>query len=434
MKNSISNYLRLGMEGPYFLRMVETVLSRDKNWVRWKVENCPPISQPSVNPKEFADARSTVRANTTNKRLKNPMGAVRLGFLEQGQAADAMERLQDKTRYDLPDLAKFKGLIADADFDIEMAANNQARAAAVESKASRAWRSLRIGARKKLLAFDLIDDPDKIDAIFEENYDAEDGEDDSPVAPEADMPSDKGFVVISGPAGSGKTAIVDKMMEKRPGVFKRVVRHTTQSAPEGAQPETNVQVVTPEAFNVMVNNDQLLEFSKSATGIETGTTRRNVENVAEKGFVPVVELRNLESVQQIKDMMFPARYLLVRPPGKEVLEERLKDAGIGLEKAGEKASAAWDAEDVEIKFDKVVMNDVLDAAVEEVVAFVFSQEDGRNGSSAEENNVIVVNGDKAMEDAPASATEPKGEPETESAPARPVPEDGKSAHSGKTAS
>ena len=41
MKKKIADYLKQGAEGPYFYRMVETVLSRDKNWVRWRKWTVP---------------------------------------------------------------------------------------------------------------------------------------------------------------------------------------------------------------------------------------------------------------------------------------------------------------------------------------------------------------------------------------------------------
>src|SRR5262249_12478294 len=45
-RKTIEKYLEdgNGTEGRYYLRMVNMVLSRDKNWTFWKAEGCPPIS------------------------------------------------------------------------------------------------------------------------------------------------------------------------------------------------------------------------------------------------------------------------------------------------------------------------------------------------------------------------------------------------------
>jgi len=41
MKKFLADYIKKDLEGAFFLRMVESVISRDKNWARWKIENCP---------------------------------------------------------------------------------------------------------------------------------------------------------------------------------------------------------------------------------------------------------------------------------------------------------------------------------------------------------------------------------------------------------
>ncbi|KAL1838092.1 hypothetical protein VTK73DRAFT_4464 [Phialemonium thermophilum] len=149
MKKDIADYLKQGSEGPFFFRMVETVLSRDKHWVRWKIENCPSIEKPPVAPEEFLEARAAARKATTNKRLRaTPMGSLSLDFLAEGTGDDdGMEKLQAKERYQLPDLASFRRKIADDEFEIEMPTNPETKAAAVLGKASKSWQALRIASR-----------------------------------------------------------------------------------------------------------------------------------------------------------------------------------------------------------------------------------------------------------------------------------------------
>ena len=285
MKRSIADYLRQGFEGPYFYRMVETVLSRDKNWARWKAENCPSISLPPVSPELFLEAKNVVKKNTTNKRLRpTPLGSLNLDFLDDTDPDAAWESLRERGRNMAPDLNSFKRMIADDDFEIEMPTNNQTKAAAIDGKASKSWRALRIAAQSKLAAFDKIDDPEDIGVIFEDLVDDEDDEDE--VADEADFPADRRLVVVAGLPGAGKTAVVDALMEKRPGVFGRVARHTTRVAKEGEAEGREFHFVSAEEFGVMVSNDQFVEFG--GEGVQYGTSRRVIEGVGSK--VPVVEV------------------------------------------------------------------------------------------------------------------------------------------------
>ena len=79
--------------------MVDTVLSRDKNWSRWKVENCPPFQRAAVSPEEFIAAKTGAQAVGTNKRLRAaPMGSLALNFLSDEQRERGLERLKEEER------------------------------------------------------------------------------------------------------------------------------------------------------------------------------------------------------------------------------------------------------------------------------------------------------------------------------------------------
>jgi THO complex subunit 1 len=97
-KKSIIIALREGPDGPAFARVVDTVLSRDRNWVRWKEENCPEISRPAVEPETFSNATDGSRLVCTWKRLRTiPMGALDLGFLSESDA-HGVDSLSDRSR------------------------------------------------------------------------------------------------------------------------------------------------------------------------------------------------------------------------------------------------------------------------------------------------------------------------------------------------
>ena len=99
MRGEIATYLQQGSEGKFYYRMVDTVLSRDKNWVRWKVEGCPPIQRDPVSAGDFSEAEKGAEKACANKRLRaTPMGALDLKFLSDGGDAGGMEKLKDRER------------------------------------------------------------------------------------------------------------------------------------------------------------------------------------------------------------------------------------------------------------------------------------------------------------------------------------------------
>ena len=97
MRKGIEEYLQHGVGGKFYYRMVDTVLSRDKNWVRWKAEGCPPIERPPVSVTEHLEARERATKVYANKRLRSsPAGALDLKFLSEG---DSLDGLREPDRY-----------------------------------------------------------------------------------------------------------------------------------------------------------------------------------------------------------------------------------------------------------------------------------------------------------------------------------------------
>lgn len=175
MKKSIADYLKKGADGAFFYRMVETVLSRDKNWVRWKVENCPSIARPAVSPQDYVASKTSARKATTNKRLRpNPLGSLDLKFLAENDLQSGLERLKKPERYQIPTIKSFKNKIDLDDMDIDMARDEESKNVAIEAKASKCWRALRIASATKLAAFDKIEKSDSIDEIFKDDVKPED--------------------------------------------------------------------------------------------------------------------------------------------------------------------------------------------------------------------------------------------------------------------
>ena len=99
MRSEIANYLQQGTEGKFYYRMVDTVLLRDKNWVRWKVENCPPFQRDSITPDAFVEARNGAQKACGNKRLRaTPLGSLDLNFLSDGETVDGLDKFKDPDR------------------------------------------------------------------------------------------------------------------------------------------------------------------------------------------------------------------------------------------------------------------------------------------------------------------------------------------------
>ncbi|KAI8661676.1 Guanylate kinase-like domain-containing protein [Fusarium keratoplasticum] len=399
MKKTIADYLRQGADGPYFYRMVETVLARDKNWVRWKIEGCHAIKRDPVSPASFVEAKANVQRMATSKRLRAvPMGSVSLDFLREEDEETAMDRLKARERFQVPDLDSFKRKIADDDFEIEMSNNPQAKAAAIAGKASKSWRALRIAARTKLAAFDKIDDPQNINIVFEELTEADD--DVEPAASEEDMPSNRDAIIISGPASVGKSTVVNKLMEERKGVFATVVRHTTREPLDGEVKGKTFHFVKQQEFNQLRDGDRLIEAG-TRDGVDYGTSTKAIDAVVEAGKIPIIEL-DLEATQYAKDMDFQARYILIKPSSPEALEERLKATGKEesvIQEAIKKLPTELDPAKLGELFDNTIADDDVDAAAKALGDYIYEKGNADKDTAMEDNEEAADAKETAMTDA-----------------------------------
>lgn len=105
MRSDIATYLQQGPEGKFYYRMVDTVLSRDKNWTQWKAESCPEIQRPSVSAEDFIVARKGAQKACATKRLKaTPLGSLNLSFLSEVGNGDGLNKLTDPERSVFPEM------------------------------------------------------------------------------------------------------------------------------------------------------------------------------------------------------------------------------------------------------------------------------------------------------------------------------------------
>lgn len=147
---AIASYLQQGNgnEGKFYYRMVDTVLSRDKNWVRWKAENCPSISRDPVPPQAYLEAKETLTKLTNSHKapLPNPPGAADLAFLSKVEPLEALKR--PSTRHKIPSLEEYyRGMEAD-DLDMDFATTEEEKREIEERKAGKLWRALRASDRR----------------------------------------------------------------------------------------------------------------------------------------------------------------------------------------------------------------------------------------------------------------------------------------------
>ncbi|GAP89208.1 putative guanylate kinase [Rosellinia necatrix] len=371
MKDRITSYIQADSDGFFFFRVVESVISRDKGWVRWKVENCPPIERPSVSPTEFNAAKAGAKRLATSRRPKAGLNSLSLAFMDENDNCQPLEKLKDPARWRLPDLANFKNKIANDDLDLDFAKSDNEKTQLLESKASKTWRALRIARRSKLATFDKIEDWRNVDAIFQK-LDAEEAHQEEGGAT-GQHPENTKPIILTGPSKVGKSTLISLLLDRQRGVFNKTIQHTTRSAGDCEVNGQDFHFVDSKTFNTMLDGDYFLEYT-TRDGAQYGTSYKLIHAPETSNKVALIHLSR-EGTQMARGNGFSARVVFVTPPNLETLEVRMrKDTSLGEEEIQRKLKVAQEEIDLsgsDELYDRVIRNDDLETAYKALEEFIY---------------------------------------------------------------
>ncbi|CAK1359868.1 THO complex subunit 1 [Cercospora beticola] len=165
-RSAIRDGLESRDDGRQYCRMVETVLSRDKNWVRWKVESCPSIVRGPVNTEEELQARKAVARATQPRRIpENAQSNIDLAFLEEGTGG-GLDALKDPSRYTIPSLEQLVDQIKMEKLDAEMAMTDEEKAQIDTAIMNAKWRALRQARAANLALLDKVESTKDLEDIL----------------------------------------------------------------------------------------------------------------------------------------------------------------------------------------------------------------------------------------------------------------------------
>lgn len=165
-RKTIEKYLEEGngTEGRYYLRMVNMVLSRDKNWTFWKAEGCPTIARDSVEATVEHDSQEALQkvASDANAPLYKPKGYDMLAFLASNEPVESLK----EQKMAVPTLEQYyKGIETD-DLDMDFATTEEEKREYEEKKAGKLWRALRSARGKRFVLCEEIKSGENLGALI----------------------------------------------------------------------------------------------------------------------------------------------------------------------------------------------------------------------------------------------------------------------------
>lgn len=175
-------------------------------------------------------------------------------------------------------------------------------------------------------------------------------------------------MVLAGPSGTGKGTVVRRLLERDPAIVLSISATTRPPRPNERQ-GIDYRFVSDAEFDAMIERDELLEWAE-VVGHRYGTPEAPIEAALSAGSDVLLEI-DVQGAGWVRRRSPEALLIFLAPPSLEELERRLRSRGTETE---DRLRARLDRAREELaqssRFDRVVVNDDLERAVDEVAGIL----------------------------------------------------------------
>ena len=191
--------------------------------------------------------------------------------------------------------------------------------------------------------------------------------------------------IISAPSGSGKSTIVNQLRSLVTGLEFSV--SWTTRGPRGSEVNSReYHFTTRDRFEQMIRQDEFLEYAE-VFGNYYGTARSTLREAFAQGKDLLLDI-DVQGAAQVRQRMPEAVSIFLMPPSPDILAYRLRNRSRAEGSVQETiirkrlAKAKQEIENYR-DYGYILVNDILDRAVEEMAAVVAAERFRRNGIRGE---------------------------------------------------
>jgi guanylate kinase len=173
------------------------------------------------------------------------------------------------------------------------------------------------------------------------------------------------LIVVSAPSGTGKSTILECVLEGLENI-RLAVSHTTRQPRPGEVDGGDYYFVTRDQFQKLIDEDRFLEWAEVYPGRFYGTSRDEYERAVRDGFDLITDL-DVQGAAQVRLKIRDAVTVFILPPSYKVLASRLrgraKDKEVDIK---ERLAMAISELRHYREYDYVLVNDRLEECVKEL--------------------------------------------------------------------
>ncbi|MGZ6988479.1 MAG: guanylate kinase [Thermoanaerobaculia bacterium] len=185
--------------------------------------------------------------------------------------------------------------------------------------------------------------------------------------------------IVSSPSGAGKPTLIRRVLEdpRIGGTLHFSVSHTTRPPRTGERDGVEYHFVDEAEFRAIEVRGGFLEWAV-VHGNLYGTSRAEVEPRLERGLDVLLDI-DVQGARQVRSHVPEAVKVIVFPPSREVLEARLKArASDAPEVVVRRLAAARKEMEEWGEFDYAIINEDLEAAVDELRSILVARRAGKS--------------------------------------------------------
>lgn len=172
------------------------------------------------------------------------------------------------------------------------------------------------------------------------------------------------LIVISGFSGAGKGTLVKALLKKYDN-YALSISMTTRKPREGERDGVEYFFTDRERFEETIRDNGLIEYAQYCDNYY-GTPRAYVERQMQMGNNVILEIE-IQGALKIKEQFQESLLIFITPPNAEELKRRLVSRGTeGADVIAKRLARASEESEGMEAYDYIVVNDDLDACVEEV--------------------------------------------------------------------